>query len=148
MSAAYDIRPARAEEEATIKALIRRERLDPLNVHWQNFLVAEERQQIIGIAQVKPYPSGRELGSLVVTPERRKGGVGAALINALLARENGLLLLFCLEFRESYYAQFGFRRVGWRELPGEFRVKYVIGSFFTRLVRRRLIAMRRLPSSA
>jgi amino-acid N-acetyltransferase len=139
----YRIRPARADEKATIKAMIRGERLDPTNLHWQNFLVAEEQGRIIGIGQVKPYRSGRELGSLVVQPDYRRAGVGAAIIRALIAREDGPLLLFCLAFRESYYAKFGFRRAAMRDLPGVFTFKYVLGSFFTRIIGRRLIAMKR-----
>lgn len=142
------IRPARAEEEVLIKALIRREHLDPFNVHWENFLVAEEGGNIVGAAQVKPYPSGRELGSLVVVPERRQRGVGGALIKALIARESGVLLLFCIAFREPYYAKFGFQRASWRELRGELRMKYAVGRLFTSLFGRQLIVMRRLPSSS
>jgi N-acetylglutamate synthase-like GNAT family acetyltransferase len=150
MSESYTIRSACASDEATIKALIRGEHLDPLNVHWQNFLVAEDADaaagRIIGIGQVKPYHSGRELGSLVVVADRRQSGVGGAIIRALIERERGPLLLFCLAFREPYYAKFGFRRCGLRDLPGEFKVKYALGTIFTRLVRYRLIAMKR-PNS-
>ena len=148
MPESYTIRAATVGDKATIKALIRGEHLDPFNVHWQNFLVAEDADagRIIGIGQVKPYRSGRELGSLVVAPERRQNGVGAAIITALLARETGPLLLFCLAFREPYYARFGFRRCGLSDLPGEFKVKYALGTIFTRLARYRLIAMNR-PNS-
>ncbi len=148
MPETYAIRSARASDAATITALIRGERLDPFNVHWQNFLVAEEADagRIIGIGQIKPYHSGRELGSLVVVPDHRENGVGGALIRALLARERGPLLLFCLSFREPYYAKFGFKRCGVRDLPGEFKVKYALGTAFTRLVGHRVIAMKR-PAS-
>ncbi len=146
MPESYTIRSARADDAATIKALIRAEHLDPFNVHWQNFLVAEEAGRIIGIGQVKPYPSGRELGSLAVVSDRRQNGVGGAIIQALIEREHGPLLLFCLAFREPYYAKFGFQRCGLRDLPGEFKWKYALGTVFTRLVGRRLIVMRR-PNS-
>ena len=144
MRGAYFIRLARADEEPIIRKMIGGEHLDPFNVHWQNFLVAESDRGIIGIGQVKPYPSGHELGSLVVVPEQRRNGVGGALIDALIARDGGPLLLFCLAFREPYYGKFGFQRIGLRDLPGEFKLKYAFGLFFTRLVRRRLIVMRRL----
>ena len=145
MSESYTIRSATAGDEATIKALIRRERLDPFNVHWQNFLVAEDAKagRIVGIGQVKPFHSGRELGSLVVVAEWRENGVGGAIIRALIEREHGPLVLFCLAFRESYYAKFGFRHCGLRDLPGELRVKYALGTIFTRLARYHLIAMKR-----
>ena len=144
MPETYTIRLAEAGDEVTIKALIRAEHLDPFNVHWQNFLVAEEAARIIGIGQIKPYPSGRELGSLVVVADRRQSGVGGAIIHALVAREPDSLVLFCLAFREPYYAKFGFRRCGWRDLPGEFRIKYAVGTVFSRLFGSRLIVMRRM----
>ena len=143
MPETFSIRSARAGDEATIKSLIRAEHLDPLNVHWQNFLVAEEAGRIVGIGQVKPYRSGRELGSLVVVADRRQSGVGGAIIRALIDRERGALLLFCQAFREPYYAKFGFRRCGLRDLPGEFKLKYAVGAVFTRLAGRRLIVMQR-----
>lgn len=143
MTYPFTIRPAHSHEEATIKAMIRGERLDPFNVHWQNFLVAAEDDRIVGIGQVKPYHSGRELGSLVVVPDRRQSGVGGAIIHALIARENGPLLLFCLAFREPFYAKFGFCRVGLSDLPGEFKLKYALGALFTRLVGHRVIVMKR-----
>ena len=145
MPETYIIRSARADDETTIKALIRTEHLDPFNVHWQNFLVAEDADagRIIGIGQVKPYHSGRELGSLVVVSDRRQSGVGGAIIRALIERERGPLLLFCLVFREPYYARFGFKRCGRRDLTGEFKLKYAVGTVFTRLVGRRLIVMQR-----
>jgi N-acetylglutamate synthase-like GNAT family acetyltransferase len=143
MSETYTIRSAHAADEATIKALIRAEHLDPMNVHWQNFLVAEEASRIIGIGQIKPFRSGRELGSLAVVADRRQSGVGGAIIKVLIAREPGPLLLFCLAFREPYYAKFGFRRCGLRDLRGELKLKYALGTIFTRLVGRRLIVMQR-----
>jgi len=75
--------------------------------------------------------------------DRRRSGVGGAIIRALIERERGPLLLFCLAFREPYYARFGFKRCGLRDLPGEFKLKYAVGAVFTRLVGRRLIVMQR-----
>ncbi len=146
MPETYTIRSAHAGDEATIKAFIRAEHLDPMNVHWPNFLVAEEAGRIIGIGQVKPFRSGRELGSLVVTADRRQSGVGGAIIRALIERERGPLLLFCLAYREPYYAKFGFQRCGLRDLPGQFKLKYALGTALTTLVGHRLIVMQR-PNS-
>jgi N-acetylglutamate synthase-like GNAT family acetyltransferase len=143
MTESLIIRPAQAHEEAIIKAMIRDEQLDPFNVHWQNFLVATESERIIGIGQVKPYRSGRELGSLVVVADRRKTGVAGAIINALIARESGPLLLFCLAFREPFYSKFGFRRAGLADIPRSFKLKYALGTVFTRLIGHRVIVMKR-----
>jgi N-acetylglutamate synthase-like GNAT family acetyltransferase len=143
MTEPFTIRPAQAHEEVIIKALIRGEQLDPFNVHWQNFLVATEGERIVGIGQVKPYRSGRELGSLVVVADRRQTGVAGAIINALIARESGPLLLFCLAFREPFYSKFGFRRVGLSDISGSFKFKYAFGTAFTRLMGQRVIVMKR-----
>lgn len=143
MSDDFTIRPARPEEQPHIRLMIRAGRLDPMNVHWENFLVAEEDNRIIGIGQVKPYRNARELGSLVVMNRRREQGVGAAIIKALIARESGPLFLFCLQFREPYYAKFGFRRAFMRDLPRSLKFKYAIGWFFTRVFRYKLIGMKR-----
>ncbi len=145
MPETFNIRLARAADQAVIKGLIHAEQLDPFNVHWQNFLVAEDADagRIIGIGQVKPFHSVRELGSLVVVSDRRQSGVGGAIIRALIAREDGPLLLFCLAFREPYYARFGFKRCGLRDLPGKLKLKFAMGTVFTRLVGRRLIVMKR-----
>jgi N-acetylglutamate synthase-like GNAT family acetyltransferase len=139
----FEIRPACAEEAVTIRSMIRAEQLDPLNVHWENFLVAEANGRIIGIGQIKPYPGARELGSLVVVADQRQTGVGAAIIQALIAKESGPLYLFCLAFREPYYAKFGFRSVTAHDLPPALKSKYALGAFFTRLFRKRLIVMYR-----
>ncbi len=139
---AYLLRPARAEDHAIIRALVRRARLDPLNLHWQNFIVAASGSLIIGVCQVKPYLGARELGSLVVQKDWRKQGVGSALIKALLAQEKGGLFLLCRQELESYYAQFGFVRVGWKETRGMVRLKYMMGRVIVQLLAgRRLVVM-------
>lgn len=139
----FEIRPARANEAAAIRSMIHTEWLDPFNVHWENFLVAETNGRIIGMGQIKPYPGARELGSLAVVADQRKRGVGAAIIKALIARENGPLYLFCLAFREPYYGKFGFRSVTVDDLPPALKSKFRLGKFFARLYRRRLIVMYR-----
>ena len=144
----FEIRPARAEEAVTIRSLIRAERLDPLNVHWENFLVAEASGRIIGIGQIKPYPGARELGSLAVAADQRQTGVGGAIIKALIAREHGPLYLFCLAFRAPYYGKFGFRSVTAADLPPALKSKYVLGKLVTRLFRQRLIVMYRAADAA
>lgn len=124
--------------------MVRAAQLDPTSLKWQNFLIAEHDGSIVGIGQVKPYQGGRELGSLVVASRWRHRGIGAAIVRALIDREHSKLFLLCADRLESYYAQFGFRRVGARELSGVVKLKYVLGRFFIQLFfRGRMIAMRR-----
>lgn len=120
----FCIRRARAADQATIRGLVRRERLDPTHLDWPNFLVAEDDDgRVIGFGQIKPLRGARELGSLVVVPAWRERGVGGALIRALMADEPGPLFLVCRDTRVAYYRKFGFREISWREAAGTVRMK-------------------------
>ena len=58
------IRPAVEADQETIISFIRQAKLNPRNLHWQNFLVAENDGKIVGIRQVKVYSQGtREVAS-------------------------------------------------------------------------------------
>jgi amino-acid N-acetyltransferase len=129
------IRPARQEDQQTIVSFIRQAKINPRNIHWQNFLVAEENGNIVGIRQVKVYDQGtREVASGYVLPECRRQGISAQLMNELLARETGPLYTMVNEKRAPYYEQFGFRRVEVSRLPSDFRKEYRIGRIITTLV--------------
>jgi GNAT superfamily N-acetyltransferase len=84
------LRPAKREDEAAIRALVKAEHLNPFNIHWQNFLVAEDAaRRMVGIGQVKTHRDGsRELASIATSAEWRKRGVASAIIRALLAHES------------------------------------------------------------
>ena len=49
------IRPATEVDQATISRLIRQARLNPRQLHWPNFLIAEVDGQIAGLRQVKTH---------------------------------------------------------------------------------------------
>jgi N-acetylglutamate synthase-like GNAT family acetyltransferase len=144
------IREATEADQATIRAIIRAAQLNPMGLDWPRFLVAEDGGQIVGIGQVKPHGDGsHELASIAVVPGRRGGGIGRQIIRALLARETGPLYLVCMDDHETYYQQFGFRRVAAAALPPTFRRLYGLGRVVTaiaiRLARRSgyMIAMYR-----
>ncbi|HJZ46476.1 MAG TPA: GNAT family N-acetyltransferase [Roseiflexaceae bacterium] len=116
------IRPALAEDQHAITAIVRAALINPLDLDWQRFLVAQWGQDIIAVGQVKPHQDGsRELASIAVVPEWQGQGVGSALIRGLLARETGTLHLMCAANAERYYERFGFRRIDRREMPRFFR---------------------------
>jgi N-acetylglutamate synthase-like GNAT family acetyltransferase len=143
MEQAITIRNARWEDEAAIKRLVRAARLDPMSLHWKNFLVAESTGRVVGIGQVKPYRGARELGSLVVMKSHQRQGIGATIIRALIEREPGDLFLFCQARLEGYYARFGFRRIGFRETRGTVRTKYLFTRLF-RLLGVKIVVMKRI----
>jgi N-acetylglutamate synthase-like GNAT family acetyltransferase len=116
-------RPAAAADEPAIRALIRSEGLNPLSLHWRNFLLAVDAEgRIAGIGAVKRHGDGsRELASIAVLPAWRGRGVASAVINALLAREEGPLYLTCRETMVNFYQPFGFRKIGRDEMTPYFR---------------------------
>ena len=126
------IRPARQEDQETIVSLIRQAKLNPRNLHWEHFLVAEENGKLVGIRQVKIHGEGtREVASGFVLPEYRNQGISARLMRELLARENGSLYSMVDQKWLPYYEQFGFLQVDVTQLPPDFRKEYRIGRIVT-----------------
>ncbi len=137
------IRAARAEDQATIVGLVRAARLDPSNLHWQNFVVAEADGQIVGCGQIRPDPGLRELGSMVVRKAYRHRGMGAEIVRTLQAGTQPPLFLECPAYRVSFYAQFGFRVVPHRAVPWKLRLKATLGDLLLPLMRGpRIVTMR------
>ena len=72
------IRSAVQADQSTIVSLLRQAKINPRNLHWQNFLVAEEGNKVVGIRQVKTHKQGtREVTSGFVLPEYRRQGISA-----------------------------------------------------------------------
>jgi N-acetylglutamate synthase-like GNAT family acetyltransferase len=117
----YAIRRAVQADQASITAIVRAAGINPFNLPWPRFLVAEEDGRIIGVVQVKPHGDGsRELASLAVIPERMSQGVGSALVEAILAAETGPVYLTCADHLEGYYTRFGFRSLEPPQMPPYF----------------------------
>ena len=77
------IRPAAADDQYAITAIVRAARLNPRDLDWQRFLLARWGQDIIGVGQVRPHRDGsRELASIAVVPEWQGNGVGRMLVQA------------------------------------------------------------------
>jgi N-acetylglutamate synthase-like GNAT family acetyltransferase len=122
--------------------MVLEERLDPTSLDWRNFIAAEEDSAIVGIAQVKPYRDCREFGSLVVLPSHRERGIGAMLIEAALAKEQGDVYLLCQQIRVPYYRKFGFELIDERDAPGTLKRKLRFSKFF-RIFGVRIVCMKR-----
>ena len=139
------IRPATEGDQPTIRRLIREVRLPRMNLHWPNFVVAEEDGAVVGVGQVKSHGDGsRELASIAVVPRRQGEGIGTEVIKTLLAREAGVVLhLSCRRELEGYYERFGFRRVGQPGYPPYFRRTTLLFSRISPLFGIYLIVMRR-----
>ncbi|MBE0688760.1 MAG: GNAT family N-acetyltransferase, partial [Anaerolineae bacterium] len=107
---AFTLRRAVEADQPIIRRLVLSECLNPRDVHWQNFLVAEdeEEKRIIGIGQIRLHGTVKELGSLVILPEYRGQGLGAALISALESQAGYPLYLMCASDKVPYYRRFGY----------------------------------------
>ena len=143
MLASMGIRPAVEADGVKIKAMVRAERVNPRNLHWPRFLVAEVGGRIVGVQQVRIHKGDtREVASRVVLPKFRQRGIGTELLRAALVRERSTLYLQCNEKWTPYYERFGFRRVEPSELPAdlrrEHRIARVVVALRSLFVRRRL----------
>ncbi len=135
------IRPARAEDQAAITAMVRGAHLNPMDLRWHRFLVAEDETGIVGAVQIRPHDGTPELASLVVRKDQRGRGIGSQLIQSVITQSPQTLYLFCRPQLEDYYARFGFRAIDVQEAPPSLRVRYAIGRFITRLVVKRPVLM-------
>ncbi|MSP12893.1 MAG: N-acetyltransferase [Chloroflexi bacterium] len=135
----FTLRPATAADQQTIVEVIRQARINPQDLKWPNFIVAEKEQQIIGTGQIKTHGDGsRELASIAVRPAYQRQGVGRRICRVLIAREQGPLYLTCRSEMETYYVQFGFRAIGPEEMPPYYRrlrriVRVITGLTFGRI---------------
>ncbi len=138
-------RPATEVDQPRILGLIKAVRLPRMNLRWPNFVVAEEDGEVIGMGQVKSHGDGsRELASIAVVPARQGEGIGTAIIQALLAREPGVVLhLSCRRELEGYYERFGFKRLEPASYPRYFRPTTLLVSRITPIFGIHLLVMRR-----
>jgi amino-acid N-acetyltransferase len=117
------LRPATAQDAASIRSLIHRVHINPWNLDWRRFLVAvNETGRLIGCGQLKPHGRGIvELASIAVEPQYRDQGIARRIIDALIARAPRPLYLTCRSSLGPLYAKWGFRELAAAEMPGYFR---------------------------
>mgnify|MGYP001260835696 CR=1 FL=1 len=103
------LRPATAADQLAIRQLIRQVGINPFDLHWPRFVVAEIDGQFAGCAQLKPHRDGSlELASVAVQPSLQGQGIGAALVQHFCRIVPGDLYLMCAERNATYYTRFGF----------------------------------------
>lgn len=129
------IRPATADDQETIKELIRSAHLNQRGLDWERFLVAELDGEVVGTRQVKVHSAGtREIASGLVVPEHRHQGISEMLMNIVISSQAAPLYLLCDRVWTPYYRRFGFEEVAAASLPPDFRREYRIGRLITGLL--------------
>ncbi|OGO29771.1 MAG: hypothetical protein A2Z16_14870 [Chloroflexi bacterium RBG_16_54_18] len=143
----YELQPASEGDSSAIKALIRAVQINPMGLHWQNFLVATDSQgQLIGCGQIKPHQDGScELASIAVVVHWRRRGIASRIIKQLIDGHHGLLYLTCRSPLEPFYQRFGFYRIIHSEMPPYFRRIDRIAGLFNKsgLIKETLLVMKR-----
>lgn len=147
------VRQALKKDRFAIRALIYRACLNPFNLSWQRFMVAEHAGKVIGVRQVKIHRDGsREVASGLVLPRYRRQGVSRRVMAALLEGEKNPLYLMCDAKWADYYVQFGFQQEHPQQLPScflrEYRIMKTVFGIASRLVlgeKLRVITMKRTP---
>ncbi|EOD08451.1 hypothetical protein EMIHUDRAFT_249102 [Emiliania huxleyi CCMP1516] len=136
---ALAVRPAAPSEAPVLLSRLVRERMNPLSVDPERFLVAwDEPNGIAAFGQIRPLGSdASELASLVVEPRYRGLGVGTMLAAKLLARHRSgadsskPLYLVTLQRTQPFYERLGFAPVS--SPPTEMRLEVAAGSVVARL---------------
>ena len=118
------LRPATRADRTTIKALVRSEALNPLGLKWQQFVVAEVDNEIVGCAQVRIHRGQiREFASLMVLRPWRNKGIARLLVNHFLQAHPAPLWLMCANRLVPFYEQFGFQNcLEPKRMPRRFRL--------------------------
>lgn len=147
------MRPATAADQRAIRAWVWSARLNPVNLRWRNFVVAEVEGQMAGIGQLRRHADGSiELASLVVAPAYRGRGIGSRIVRALLAGQQGPIYLFCERELQPYYSRYGFQLISPAMLPPALARMHRMATWLMRLasaVSRRemgIVAMRWVPT--
>ena len=125
-----EIRQATEDDQDGIVALVKSERLNPIGLRWENFVIALDGGDVVGAAQIRNHKDGsRELGSLVVQQSWRGQGLAGSLIETLLAAERGRVFVITRDPLSSYFARWKFRVAEKGRVPWPVKLNYYMGQF-------------------
>jgi len=122
------IRRAREADQEGLAALMKGERVRPYDRRWQNFLVAEQDQRLVGAIQLRSHRDGSlEMGSLVVAPHIRGGRLAVRLIDTLMKSQTGRVFAITRRTRAAFFARLGFERVPMWRAPVHVSLQFALG---------------------
>jgi N-acetylglutamate synthase-like GNAT family acetyltransferase len=118
-----DIRPATESDSEAIRSLIHEADINPRDLDWRRFLVADDGGEVVACAQVRVHRQGtRELASVAVREARRGEGIGRRISEAMIEREpTRPLFLYAEAANVPYWTKFAFAEVEDAALPPDMR---------------------------
>jgi len=86
----------------------------------RDYFVVRQGERVIACTALHvSWSDLAEIKSLVVAEDSQKQGIGDQLVEACLseARELGIVIIFCLTYKPTFFERFGFLQVDKMELP-------------------------------
>jgi len=125
-SANATLRPATDADLPAVERLLTANDLPLMGVReaLKDFVVAESRGQIVGVAGLEICKNDALLRSVAVSPDWRSKGVGRALVTHAIAdaEARGLRALYLLtDTAEHYFPSFGFTKIARENVPADVR---------------------------
>ena len=112
--------------------MVRRARLNPANLDWRRFVIAERDGHAVGVAQLRRHSDGAiELASLIVEPDVRGHGIAGQMVDALLAEEQAPVYTLIDRRFAEHFTRWGFAPVDPSRLPRSVARVYRIGQVVT-----------------
>eukprot|EP00667_Euglena_gracilis_P022491 EG_transcript_25086 len=156
---AIHVRPATAADMPFVQRAMLAERMNPILLRRECFLVAEVVAaagvpELWGCGQIRPIGSEAwELASVYVVPERRGQGIGTHIVRCLLERhqeqppDGRELFLLTTARQAAFYAPLGFAPTASSQLPPPMRLEAAAGAVLAGLLGQTLVGMRFQPLS-
>lgn len=136
------VRRASAKDIWPIRKLVLSAKLDPTQLHWEQFWLIECDEHLVACGQLRSFTDTQELGSIVVAKSWRDRGLGNYLTKYLIQQATQPLYLECLGKRlEKFYTKFGFMPISWEEVPPSLKFKFGISQLGKTLLRVPVVIM-------
>jgi N-acetylglutamate synthase-like GNAT family acetyltransferase len=119
----FSLRPATEADSSSIKDLIHRVGINPMELDWRRFVLAVDGSgKMLGCGQLKPHGKDViELASIAVEPSHQHQGIARVIIEYLVAQGPRPLYLTCRSRLGSFYEKWGFHAIESAEMPAYFR---------------------------
>ncbi|MGK7920006.1 MAG: GNAT family N-acetyltransferase [Trichodesmium sp.] len=138
-----NLRPASAKDIWSIRRLVFTAKLEPTQLLWQQFWVIECQGKLVACGQLRNFEDAQELGSLVVTKNWRKRGLGTILTKYLIQQATQPLYLECMgEKLASFYSRCDFIPISLAELPKSLKFKFGISQLGRKIFKIPMVIMK------